>query len=153
MKRLFSIILVALLVVTLMPIQTFATTDIRENSNVVYYEDGSYVIIELTYKETRASGTKTASKTYKYYNSDDVEQWRAVLSGTFSYTGSSATCTASSCNVTISNSAWYVVSKSATKSANVAIGEVTIGRKFLGITVDKESATIRITCDANGNLS
>ena len=34
-----------------------------------------------------------------------------------------------------------------------AVGELTMGRKFLGITVEKVPVSMRITCDANGNLS
>ena len=153
MKRLFSIVLAAVLLITLLPCKAYATVDAQANENVIYLGDGSYITIELTWVESRASGTKTASKTHKYYNSDGVEQWRAVLSGTFSYTGSSATCTAASCNVTISDSSYYVVSKDVSKSGNKALCTLIMGEKFLGITIDKETINMSITCDANGNLS
>ena len=55
--------------------------------------------------------------------------------------------------MTITNTNWYIVSKSATKSGNAAVGELTMGRKFLGIIVEKVPVSMRITCDANGNLS
>lgn len=153
MKRYLTVIILALLVVSMLPIGAFAVADVQETENIIYLDDGSYITIELSCMESRASGTKTGSKTYTYYGSDDVESWRAVLRGTFSYTGSSATCTASSCDVTISNTAWYVVSKTASKSGSSAVGELTMGLKWLGITIDKETISMRITCDANGNLS
>ena len=153
MKRFFSILLVAVMVFALLPVQTYATTETQANSDIIYFQDGSYITVELTWAETRASGTKTGSKTYRYNNSDGVEQWRAVLSGTFSYTGSSATCTAASCNVTISDSSYYVVSKDVSKSGNKALCTLIMGEKFLGITIDKETINMSITCDANGNLS
>ena len=151
MKRLFTILTAALLLVSMLSISTFATTEVKEN--IIYLDNGCYITVELTVAEARASGTKTASKTYTYRASDGTEEWRAVLRGTFSYTGSSATCTAASCDVTITNTNWYIVSKAATKSGASALGELTMGRKFLGITVDKEPVSMRITCDANGNLS
>lgn len=153
MKRFFSLVLAAVLLVVLLPFKTYAVVNSQVDEDVVYFEDGSYITIELSWTETRASGTKTGSKTYRFNNSNGVEQWRAVLKGTFSYTGSSATCTAASCDVTISNSAFYVVSKNVSKSGNAALCELVMGKKKLGITVSKDTVNMSITCDANGNLS
>lgn len=153
MKRLFTILTVVLLLVSMLPVSTFAATQTQKTDSIIYLDNGCYITVELSVAETRASGTKTASKTYTFRGSDGVEEWRAVLRGTFSYTGSSATCTAASCDVTITDTDWYIVSKAATKSSASAVGELTMGRKWLGITVDKESISMRITCDANGNLS
>ena len=153
MKRLFSILLVVVLLFVLLPANTYATTISKADDKIIYFNDGSYLTIELTWMESRASGTKTGSKTYRYNDSDGVEMWRAVLRGTFTYTGSSATCTASSCDVTISDSAYYVVSKNVSKSGNAALCELTMGRKFLGITINKSTVNMSITCDANGSLN
>lgn len=153
MKQYLRTFLLILLILAMLPINTLATTDRQEAENIIYLDDGCYIIVELLFTESRVSGTKTGSKTYTYYGSDDVELWRAVLRGTFTYTGTSSTCTAVSCDITISNSSWYIVSKTTSKSAGSAIGELTMGLKFLGITIDKETVNMRITCDANGNLS
>lgn len=153
MKHCLKIFVLAILICALLPVNTFAATDIPKEENVIYFNDGSYITITLSVIDSRASGTKTGSKTYTYRGNDGVEEWRAVLSGTFTYTGSSATCTAASCDVTITDTAWHVVSKTASPSSNSALGELTMGRKFLGITIDKETVSMRITCDAGGNLS
>lgn len=153
MKRLFTLLTVVLLMVSMLPISTFAATETQETENIIYLDNGCYITVELSVVEARASGTKTASKTYTYRANNGEEEWRAVLRGTFSYTGSSATCTAASCDVTITDTDWYIVSKTATKSGASAVGELTMGLKFLGITIKKESISMRITCDANGNLS
>ncbi len=153
MKHFLKILVLTLLIVSLLPFSTLAATDIREEDGIIYLDDGSYITIELLCVETRASGTKTGSKTYTYRDSDGAEEWRAVLSGTFTYTGTSATCTASSCNVAITDTAWHTISKTASKSGSSALGELVMGRKFLGITIVKETVNMRITCDANGNLS
>lgn len=153
MNRFFTILIVVLLMVSMLPISTFAATETQETENIIYLDNGCYITVELSVVEARASGTKTASKTYTYRANNGEEEWRAVLRGTFSYTGSSATCTAASCDVTITDTDWYIVSKTATKSGASAVGELTMGLKFLGITIKKESISMRITCDANGNLS
>lgn len=155
MKNFFRLFLLLVLVALMLPVGVFAasSTPAYEPENIIRFEDGSYIIIELTSAETRASGTKTGTKTYTYYDNGGTEEWRAVLIGTFTYTGSSATCTASSCSVTITNTNWYEVSKTASKSGNTATAEVTMGRKWLGITVEKKTVPIQITCDANGNMS
>lgn len=150
-KRLFSCLLVLLLAFAF-PINAVAAS-IPSAQEVIYFEDGSYITVTLSEVQTRASGTKSGNKTYRYYNSNDVELWRAVLTGTFTYTGSSATCTASSCNVTISNTAWYVVSKTASKSGNTAKASIVMGRKLLGVTIEKKSAELSLSCSANGTLS
>lgn len=153
MKKSLKAILLALLIVAMLPVSVFAATETSETESVIYLDNGSYITIELSCMESRASGTKTGSKTYRYYGNDGAEEWRAVLYGTFTYTGTTATCTASSCSVTITDTDWYVVSKATSKSGASALGELTMGRKWLGITVDKETLSMKITCDANGNLS
>ena len=80
-------------------------------------------------------------------------QWKAVLSGTFSFTGSTSTCTSSSMNVTILDSSWYTISKNATRGENTATGSATIGEKVGGVTLTKIPVNLTLSCDANGNLS
>lgn len=151
MKRFMSIVILAALLVTILPFNGNATE--TDNDNIVYFEDGSYLKIDINASQFRASGTKTGRKTVEYYSSDDELVWKAVLSGTFTYTGAAATCTASSCDVSIYNTAWYVVSKTTGKTGGTATAEITMGRKLLGITVDRVPVSISLTCDANGNLS
>lgn len=149
MKRVVSFCLLLALVLALFPIYASAAECTEQ---VIYFEDGSYLTITLEELGSRASGTKSGSKKYTY-TADGATAWQAVLTGTFSYTGASATCTSSSCSVTINNSAWYTISKSAGKSGNSATATVTMGRKAAGVTVDRYTANITLSCDANGNLS
>lgn len=153
MKKKYIACIVTLLLIILCPVNVMAETNQDKTEDIIYLEDGNYITITLSETSIRASGTKSGSKTYRYYNSDAVEEWRAVLTGTFTYTGSSATCTAANCNVTITNTNWYVVSKTASKNNNVATADVTMGLKFLDITVNKENISIRITCSSSGTLS
>lgn len=153
MKHFFSVVLIAVMLFAVLPMRGFAVADVQTDEEIIHLDDGSYIVVELIWADARASGTRTAVKTHKYYNNDNVEQWRAVLQGTFTYTGTSATCTAASCNVTISDDAWYVHAKGVNKSGNAAMCELTMGKKLLGVTVSKKTISMSLTCDANGNLS
>lgn len=150
MRRIVAFVLSILVLLSMQPLKVCAEECI---DNVVYFGDGSYLTIIMNQVDFRSSGTKTASKTYQYTDSDGDIAWKAVLNGTFTYTGSSAQCTSSSVDVTIYNSGWYVVSESAGKSGSSATGEITMGLKKLGITVKKVPLSMTLTCDPNGNLS
>ena len=150
MKRLLTLLIVICLALTI-PQAAFASPTVDEE--VIYLDDGRYIVITIETAATRASNTRTGSKSYDCYNSNNELEWKVVLSGTFTYNGTSATCTASSCNVIIYDSDWYEISKSATKSGSTASATFTVGRKFLGITIEKETHTISLSCNKNGVLS
>ena len=152
-KKIISVLLAALMLATTLPLSTLAAEDTSEQAICIYYEDGSCLEIIIAESLSRASSTKTGSKTFNYKDSNGNLCWTAVLHGTFTYTGTSATCTASSCNVSISDSAYYVVSKTVGKSGGSATATLTMGRKLLGITISKNTYELKLTCDKNGNLS
>lgn len=149
MKRMVCMFLALCLLATFLPIYASASEVTEE---VIYLEDGSYITVTIIEQETRASGTKSGTKKYTY-NTDGTARWQVVLSGSFSYTGSSATCTSSSCSVNIYDSVWYTVSKSSSKSGNTAYGSATVGRKSLGVTVEKIPVDLSLSCSASGSLS
>lgn len=151
MKRLFSILFVFVLVLSF-PINAFAT-NIHKDESIIYLDDGSYITVTIEEQEMRATGSKTGKKNITYTASSGTVCWIATLTGTFNYTGTTSTCTSASCSVTVYESNWYTVSKSATKNGNTATATVTMGRKVLGITIDKDTYTTTLSCDKNGNLS
>lgn len=149
MKRFVCCALLVCMLLAMLPFTAYAS---ETTEDVIYFEDGSYLTISITTTPMRASGTKNGSKTYTY-NYDGGSAWKATLSGSFSYTGSSATCTSSSVSMSVYDSAWYTVSKNADKSGASATGSIIMGRKALGVTVEKIPYSLKLTCDANGNLS
>ncbi len=151
MKRIICAVLICSLLLCGMPVNCFAE-EIKE-CVVDVFEDGSYLTDELIVVQYRVNNTKSGTRIRNYYTSDGTLEWKAVLSGTFTYTGTTSTCTSSSCNVTIYNSDWYTVSKSASKSGNTATASVTMGKKLLGVTVATIPVSLTLTCDNNGNLS
>lgn len=150
MKRIICSLLAAVLVLGWIPF--FGSAAEREQE-IIQFEDGSYIVAEVITRGTRASGSTSGSKKYTYYNKTNVAQWKAVLDGAFTYNGSSATCTSASCSVTIYNSEWYTISKSASKNGSTAYGSVTMGTVALGTVEERVPASLSIKCDKNGNLS
>lgn len=149
MKKGLALCLALLLVAGMLPLPARAA----QTQEVICFEDGSYIVVGPIESSTRASGSRTASKPYTYYDSDGVAKWKATLTGSFTYNGSSATCTSASMDVSIYNSSWYTYSKNASKSGNTANGSATMGWRVDGSTVTKKSASLSLTCDANGNVS
>lgn len=119
-----------------------------------YLEDGSYY--EITILEntmTRASSTKTATKRAKYVNSSNVTVWEVSVTGTFTYNGTSSTCTASSVATKSYSTNWKITSQSASKSKNKAIAKATAKYYYDGSLVTTANKSVTLTCDKNGNLS
>lgn len=148
MKRVVSLVLTLVLLIGVIPILGRAV-----EVETITFEDGSFAIIETSTYEVRASGSISGNKKYTYYSNSGLEKWKAVLTGKFTYTGSSATCTSSSVSVSISDADWYQIYKSASKSGNKATASVTMGYKLDGETIMSIPVSLTLTCDANGNLS
>lgn len=145
---------VGLLVIMLVSLTvSVSAAEIVTNEEVVYYDDGSYLVISIQESFARAAGTKTGSVTYTYHAADGSDEWKAVLKGTFTYDGTTSTCTSSSCTVTVYADNWYEISKTAGKSGGIATASVTMGRKFLGITIAQDTYELTLACDKDGNLS
>lgn len=149
-----SVIFLTLILSMSIPFSVFAQSTITTNSKVEYFDDGSYLVTEFT--ETIApfsSGSKSEGKTATYYSSDDERQWSVTIWGTFTYTGSSATCTNASTSYTVYNSAWKVKEATATKSGRTATGNFLVKKYWLGIITKTVPMTVIMSCDNSGNIS
>ena len=153
MKRAFTLIVLIFLLIAMFPMSVFAEPSSKEAESIIYFDDGSYITIEITSIDTRSTSTRSGKKTYTYHGNNGDIEWKATLSGTFTYNGTTSSCTASRCSVSITDTDWYVVSKTASKSGNSATAELTMGLRYIGITTKKESVSMKLTCDKNGNLS
>ena len=151
MKKLLCLILVVLIFCIFPNVQAEECRDRTET--VIHLENGEYIVVEIVQKTSRAIYSQSGSKSYTFYGSDNAAKWQAVLNGTYIYTGSSSTCTAASCDVTIFDGNYYLISKNASRSGNAAYGTVTVDHKILGVTVTQNSINLTLTCDVNGNLS
>lgn len=152
MKKVFCIALVLVLTIAMLPCGAFSASE-PGNTEIIHYDDGSYMEISVAESLTRAANTVSGAKTYTFYAADGDVEWKAKLTATFAYSGGWYTCTTANCDVTIYASKWYVISNSTVRSSNNAVTNLTMGRKSAGVTVERPQYTIKLTCDNNGNLS
>ena len=160
MKKLMALLL-SLVTVLSMTCVAFAgempTTTNTYPVEYEYFDDGSYIVTTITESSsafTRASRSKTGSKTARYCSNSGSTLWSVTVTGSFSYTGSSATCTSSSVSASSSDSAWKINSKSASKygataKATAKAYQYNSDGKYL-TSVTK---TVSLTCSINGILS
>ena len=160
MKRLISVSLSLFIILVLFPLCAFASENNSAEEaagqtiqRIVYADGSSLEIITAASESVRAVNTKTGTRIYNKRTASGALEWTAALTATFTYNGTTATCTSASCSVTIYDSSWSTVSNSTTRSGNTATTHLTMSYSPLGITPVTRSYTITLSCDANGNLS
>lgn len=158
MKKLVSFCLVFIMMFSVLAISVYSEDDVTVISeNIEYLDDGYYFVETLTEEDVnvlvRATSSKTGSRSFVLYNEDDEALVTLTLRATFSYTGSSATCTSATASYTIHNDAWKVPTATASKSGNVATGTFTAKHYVLFIATQTINQTITITCSKTGTLS
>ncbi len=150
----FFILTLSMVICFSIPFSIFAQSTTTTDTVKEYLEDGSYIVTEFEQSITPfSSGTVSKVKTATYYNSDDERQWSVSIKGTFTYTGSSATCTSASTSYKIYDSAWKVTQATATRSGRTATGEFIVKKYWLGIITKTIPIKVVATCDNNGNVS
>lgn len=154
MKKIVSLLSVILMIAGLCPNTAYAGEKVETESSIEYFEDGSYIVTRITESTitTFAAKTVSKSKSADYYENDTIA-WTVTLSATFSYTGSSATCTSAKTSYTIYNDAWKVTSAVPSKSGNKATGTFTVKKYALGIPYKTVNKTLTITCSNTGVCS
>lgn len=169
MKKIISAIVLLTMMIFPLSTNAFAANGnapilLVDNQSIEYYEDGSYSIITVSAENSAINApsqnasaavtqTITGSKSSSYYSSNDELQWTVTLRGTFSYNGSSATCTQSTVSSVIYDSNWKVTSAVASKSGATAIGDFVVKYYTLLVPIKTINVHLTITCSANGTLS
>jgi len=153
MKRLLSFCLTVLIMLGVFSCISFAADETI--MSVEYYSDGSYGITSIKGEFTpfAAKGSTTKTKSYQHYNSDDTLAWKASITATFTYNGTTASCTDVSKSTTIYDSAWKCTASSCSKSGATATGNFTFKRYVLLVPVQTINKTLTLTCDRNGNVT
>ncbi len=108
---------------------------------------------EDTSTQTRSTTTTTKKKTVYCQDTSENNLWSITVTGTFTYNGSTSSCTKSSVSSKVYDDAWKITNTSSSKSGSTASASGT-GKKYLAFvvtaTIDK---TVKLTCDKNGNFS
>lgn len=150
-KRILSVILItATLFSTLILTAAAQEPSAVTTTEVELLPNGDYIETELITCDQPDGAKSTASgqKTKKYKNSSGAVMWSVTVYGTFSYNGSSATCTSATRSTTCPGSGWTIVSSSASKSGNTATAKATAEYNN-----SHYSLTVSLKCSANGTLS
>ena len=153
MKRLLSFGLAVLIM-----FGVFSCVSLAADETIIsveQYSDGSYgiTIIKAEFTPFAVKGTTTKTKSYQHYNSDNTLAWKASITATFSYNGTTASCTSVSKSTSVYDSAWKCTSSSCSKSGATATGNFTFKRYVLLVPVQTVNKTLTLTCDKNGNVS
>lgn len=149
-KRFFSLFLSCVLIFSLFGMFVYAN-EVELNNEIILLENGDYIEVETIWSQARIS--RTATKSYTYRNSEGSAMWEAVLTAGFTYDGTTSSCTSASCNVTVYNSSYSMVTKHAYRSGNTAYASVTMSYTTAGVTTSQSTYKITLSCDENGNLS
>ena len=76
-----------------------------------------------------------------------------IFTATFTYNGSTSTCTNSSVNAITYTKEWKVISKNVTKKKNTATGSAIMKCYSGNDLIATKNPTVIIVCDKNGNVS
>lgn len=122
---------------------------------ITYLDDGSYYVTTITEEKslTRASSTKTGTKTTKYVNSSGEVKWQVSVTGTFSYNNSTSSCTKAIANATSYSSAWSISNKYANKSSNKATATATAKHIYNTTVLETTTKSVTLSCSPKGVLS
>lgn len=128
-------------------------------SNIIVetFEDGSYIETVIEEIETSSTysttSTKSGKKTSTYKNSSGDALWSVSVTGTFTYNGSSATCTKSTVSTASYNNNWKITASSSSKSGASAKATATAAKYSSGIYIISTTQSVTLTCSKSGTLS
>lgn len=138
------------------PVKASEIQSINSTNIIEIFDDGSY--IESSTEEniiatlSRSSSTKSAKRTYKASSGKIL--WTITVTGTFTYNGSSSSCTKASVSTTCPSITFKLASKSATKHNSTATATATASFKQYNDSVYLRTITrsVSISCDKSGKL-
>lgn len=115
-------------------------------------DDGSIIetIIEENSTNTKSS-IKSGTKTVNYKNGSTT-LWSISVKGTFSYNGTSVSCTNSTVLANSYSTYWKVTNKKSSRSGNTAIASATGKRYTAGVVVQTINREVKLSCNKNGDL-
>lgn len=159
MKKTITItLIIALISCIFLSIPVSATTADNTERTIEYLDNGDYIETIITDDTANpgislyATNTITKTKTRYYKNSSGTVLWTVAIKATFSYNGSTSTCTSCSHITTAPASAWSIKSASHSKSGNTATAKATATWKTSAGSKDY-SMSVTIKCSATGVVS
>lgn len=127
MKKTITVtLIISLISCIFLSIPVSATTADNTERTIEYLYNGDYIETIITDDTANPSislyttNTITKTKTRYYKNSSGTVLWSVSVKATFSYNGSTSTCTSCSHSTTAPASSWSIKSASHSKSGNTA---------------------------------
>ena len=92
-------------------------------------------------------------KSLSHENASGTTLWYVTVHASFTYNGSTSSCTSTNVTAESNSSAWKVTNKSSWKSGNTGYASAT-GHQYniLGMETNTLSRTVSISCTKNGTL-
>ena len=155
MKKLITILLAIILICCSAFSFPASATEVTEKTQttIQYLDNGDYIETTITCYETNSrAATKSGSKTSNYKNSDGEIMWSVTVNGTFTYNGTTSSCTSVSRSTTAPGESWSIKSSSCSKSGNCASATATATHKAFLVSKDY-TLTVNLYCSPYGILS
>jgi hypothetical protein len=158
MRKILILLLSLVLIFSVSPVAFADSADGNTTTEIEYLDDGSCFVttIEVSPPGTMlraATSTKNGSKTIVHQSASGTTLWSVKVSGSFSYNGTTSSCTSSTVTATANSSVWKIASKTASKSGNTATASATAKLYSGSDVVQTITKTATLTCNKNGNLS
>lgn len=126
--------------------------EITETS-IKLLKNGDYIETIITCYDTNTkAATKSGSKTSNHKNSAGEILWSVTVYGSFTYNGTTSSCTSVSRSTSAPGSNWSIKSSSCTKSGNCASATATATYKGV-FTSEDYTRTVNLYCSPYGILS
>lgn len=130
-------------------------SDGSSSSSTIVFDDGAYMTDEIQIYASNnsisfasASHTKTAARTYTYYDKNKKKCWALTLSATFEYNNSTSKALNASTSYTIFANGWKCTSSNKSCSGNTAKATATF--KHLAKSVNTQ---IGLKCSPSGTIT
>lgn len=150
-KTLAFTLLLAILCCTIFGFSASATEATKVT--IEKLDNGDYIETTITYYDTGdKAATRSGSKTNNYKNSSGETLWSVTVYGTFTYNGTTSSCTSVSHSASAYADGWSIKSSSSSKSGYCATATATATQRILIATKDY-SMTVNLYCSPYGILS
>ena len=154
LRMVIPVILSFFLLFTASPVSADAADNAVLSRTVVDFDNGSREeTTVLQYASDPARGVITGEKIKNHYSQSRELVWRVKLTGSFTYNGTTSSCTEAHTEIYFYKSGWSVVSENTTHSGNTASTSVILGKNVLGVTMPGAYVNLSLSCDKDGNLS
>lgn len=139
MKKLLSILMSFIML--FVPLTALAQSS---NENTPTDDCSNNYMVEKS-STSNTPSSKTITKNYHFYTSDNVLQWSATIQATFTYNGNTIDCENMSASYCVCNSSWKCTSYDVINNGDSITGIFTFKKYSLGIPINTVSKSLEIT--------